>query len=201
MNIRKSIPVLLILTLLTSCGKTIRLADKDFRWIPYKGNETLVFSTNTGDTDTLFLLGTERQTVPSDPLDVFPTELEHFTIAARHSDPAPPSGNHRYLESIFLELSASEYKSPYLTLHHTGKDAWFYGGQFMELKELDTIKLVSLVTKLKTYQDIVLLYPESDEYADRSDFITKVYWSKSEGLIRYDKKDSVYWELTGKYSP
>jgi hypothetical protein len=187
--------------LLTSCGKTIRLADKDFRWIPYKGNETLVFSTNTDETDTLFLLRTERQTVPSDPLDVFPTELEHFTIAARHSDPAPPSGNHRYLESIFLELSASEYKSPYLTLQHTGKDAWFYGGQFMELKELDKIKLVSLVTKLKTYQDIVLLYPDSDEYADRSDFITKVYWSKSEGLIRYDKKDSVYWELTGKFIP
>ena len=186
---------------LTSCGKTIRLADEDFRWIPYKGTETLFFSSSKGDTDTIFLLGTDRQTVPSDPLDVFPTELEHYTIAARHSDPSPPDGNHRYLESIFLELSASEYKSPYLTLLHTGKDAWFYGGQFMELKDLDTLHLVSLVTKLKTYHDIVILYPESYEYLGRSDFITRIYWSKSEGIIRYDKKDSIYWELTRKYSP
>ncbi len=192
---------ILVLIVLTSCGKTIRLADKDFRWIPYNGSETLVFGSNTGDTDTIFFLGTSRQTVPSDPLDAFPTNLEHFTIAARHSDPSPPSGNHRYLESAFLELSASEYESPYLTLHHTGKDAWFYGGGFMELKDLDTIKFISLATKLKTYHDIVLLNPESNEYSDRSDFITKVYWSKSEGLIRYDKKEAVYWELIKKYSP
>ena len=196
-----SIISILVLIVLTSCGKTIRLAEKDFRWIPYKGNETLVFGSNTGDTDTIFFIGTSRQTAPSDPLDIFPTNLEHFTIAARHSDPSPPSGNHRYLESVFLELSASGYQSPYLTLHHTGKDAWFYGGGFMELKDLDTIKLISLATKLKTYNDIILLSPESNEYSDRSNFITKIYWSKSEGLIRYDKQDSVYWELTKKYSP
>jgi hypothetical protein len=188
-----------ILIVLTSCGKTIRLTAKDFRWVPYKGNETLVFGSNTGDTDTIFFLGTSRQKVPSDPLDFFPTNLEHFTVAARLSDPSPPSGNHRYLESVFLELSASE--SPYLTLHHAGKDAWFYGGGFMYLKDLDTIKFISLATKLKTYNDIILLNPESNEYSDRSNFITKVYWSKSEGLIRYDKQDSVYWELAKKYSP
>jgi hypothetical protein len=201
MTTTKFILTFLTFIFLTSCSKTIRLTDKDFRWIPYKGNETLVFNSNTGDADTIFLLGTDRQTSPSDPLDVSPTNLEHFTIGSRHSDPSPPSGNHRYLESIFLEVSASEEKSPYLTLDHTGKDAWFYGGGFMNLKDLDTIKFVSLSTKLKTYNDIILLSPESNEYSDRSNFITKVYWSKSEGLIRYDKKDSVYWELTKKYSP
>lgn len=201
MNTLKFIVAFLTISLLTSCGKTIRLADKDFRWIPYKGTETLVFNSNAGDADTIFLLGTDRQTVPSDPLDAFPTNLEHFTIASRHSDPSPPSGNHRYLENEFLTLSASESKSPYLTLHHAAKDAWFYGGGFMELKDLDTIKFISLTTKRKTYNDIVLLNPESSEYADRSNFIVKVYWSKSEGLIRYDKQDSIYWELTKKYSP
>lgn len=201
MNTPKIILTFLISIFLISCGKTIRLTDKDFRWIPYKGNETLVFNSNVGDADTIFLLGTDRQTSPSDPLDAFPTNLDHFTIASRHSDPSPPSGNHRYLESIFLEVSASKEKSPYLTLHHAGKDAWFYGGGFMELKDLDTIKFISLLTKQKPYNDIILLNPESNEYSDRSNFITKVYWSKSEGLIRYDKKDSVYWELTKKYSP
>ena len=201
MNIPKFIISTLTILFLTSCGKTIRLADKDFRWIPYKGTETLVFNSNTGETDTIFLLGTGRHTSPSDPLDIFPTNLEHFTIASKHSDPSPPSGNHRYLEGIFLEVSASEHKSPYLTLHHTAKDAWFYGGQFMTLKDLDTMTHTSITTNRKTYDDIIILRPESDEYFDRRNFVTKIYWSKSEGLIRYDKKDSVYWELTQKYSP
>lgn len=193
--------VILALTILSSCGKTIRLTDKDFKWIPYKGNEILVFNSNTGDTDTIFLLGTSLEKVPSDPLDGFPTKLEHFTIAARSSDPSPPSVHQRYLENEFLQLSASEEVSSYLTLHLVGKDAWFYGGEFMKLKDLDTINPISLTTKLRAYNDIILLYPESNEYADRSSFIKKVYWSKSEGLIRYDKQDSVYWELGKKYSP
>lgn len=201
MTTPKSIVTFLTIVFLTSCGKTIRLDDKDFRWIPYNGTETLVFNSNTGDTDTVFLLGTTKGTSPSDPLDIFPTNLEHFSILSRHSDPSPPSGNHRYLEGAFLQLSAAEDKYPYLTLHHTAKDAWFYGGQFMDLKDLDTITLTSLTTNLKTYNDVIILKPESNEYSDRSDFITEVYWSKSEGLIRYDKKDGVYWELTKKYSP
>ena len=192
---------ILAIIALTSCGKTVRLTDKDFRWIPYKGNETLVFSSNTGDADTIFLIGTDRGISPSDPLDPFPTNLEHFTIAARHTDPNPPDGNHRYLESIFLELSASRDGLPYLTLHHTAKNAVFYGSGFTDLKGLDTIKFILLQTKFKTYNDIILLSPESNQYSDRSDFITKVYWSKSEGLIRYVKKNNVYWELTKKYSP
>ena len=58
-----------------------------------------------------------------------------------------------------------------------------------------------LQTKLKIYHDIIVVIPDSDKYIDRSNYLTKVYWSKSEGLIRYDKKDNVYWELTKKYSP
>jgi len=185
MTTLKFIVIFLTFIFVTSCDRTIRLAKKDFRWVPYKGNETLVFNSNTGETDTIFLIGTDRQTSPNDPLAIFPTNLEHYTIAARHSDPTPPSGNHRYLENIFLEVSASKQKSAYLTLQHAGKDAWFYGGSFMDLKDLDTIKFISLSTNLKTYNDIIILNPESNKYFDRSNFITKVYWSKSEGLIRF----------------
>ncbi len=186
---------------MASCGKTIRLAEKDFKWIPYNGHETIVFYSNAGETDTIFLLGADRQSIPSDPLDVFPTNLDHFSIGMRHSDPSPPSGNHRYLESEFLELSVGEDKEPYLSIHFAAKDSRFYGGSFLDLIDLDTIKQVTLDTKTKRYTDIIILTPESNEYSDRSDFLTKLYWSKSEGLIRYDKQDSVYWELTRKYSP
>lgn len=201
MTTPKSIIAILIFFLLISCGRTIKLADKDFRWIPYKGNEILVFNSNTGDTDTIFLLGTSRQASPSDPLAVFPTNLEHFTITSRRSDPSPPDGNHRYLESNFVEIFKGKEGESFLSIDLTAKDAWFYGGKFLALRDLDIIKPVTFRTKSKQYNDIIILAPESNEYSDRSNFLTKVYWSKSEGLIRFDKKDSVYWELTTKYDP
>src|SRR5436190_8074493 len=90
----------IILLLLTSCSKTIKLSEDDFKWIPYKGNETLVFNSSTGDADTIFLVGTDQHSNPSDPLDVFPTKLEHFTILAKYSDPS--SSHQRYLKGEFL---------------------------------------------------------------------------------------------------
>lgn len=184
---------------MTSCGKTIKLAEKDLHWIPYKGNETLVFNSNAGESDTIFLTGSGRSTYASDPLDFFPTKLESFGINSKRSDPSPPDGQQRYLESGFVEISTSEDNTTYMTIDLTAKDAWFYGGRFMLLKDLDTVSFISLPTKLKTYEDILVWEPESNEYFDRSNFITKVYWSKSEGLVRFDKKDSVYWELAKKY--
>jgi hypothetical protein len=34
-------------------------------------------------------------------------------------------------------------------------------------------------------------------FYQRSNYITKVYWSKSQGIVRFDKKDN-YWELIEK---
>jgi len=200
MNKLKFTQYLIIILLLTSCGKSIKLSEDDLKWIPYKGNETLIFNSSTGDADTIFLTGTDQRFNPSDPLDVFPTKLEHFTILAKYSDPNPPSGKQRYLEGEFLDLFASKDKLSYLSLNHMGKDARFYGGEFMDLMDLSIVKLTSLTTQLKTYNDIILLTPKSNEYSDRSNFIVTEYWSKSEGLIRYDKKDGEYWELVRRYA-
>jgi hypothetical protein len=192
---------ILTFSVLVSCNKTINLTDKDVRWIPYKGNETLVFNSNTGEVDTIFLLGTKRETVPNDPLAISPINLDYISIASRRSDPNPPSGNQRYLEGTFLELTVGVDRRPYLAIDLTAKDAWFYGGRFLYLQNLDQIKPITLQTKNKIYKDIVILTPESSEYSERSNFLTKVYWSKSDGLVRFDKKDSIYWELTNKYGP
>ena len=199
MNTPKLVIAILLPCFLSSCNKTIKLSDKDFKWIPYKGNETLVFNSNTGNSDTIFLLRTNRQTNPSDPLAFFPTNLERFTIISKRSDPSPPDGKHRYLENTFMELFKGTQNQSFLTIDLTAKDSWFYGGSFLELSNLDTMKQITLKTRIKEYNDIIILTPNSNTYSERTNFLTKVYWSKSNGLIRFDKKDSTFWELTNKY--
>jgi hypothetical protein len=42
-----------------------------------------------------------------------------------------------------------------------------------------------------------MINPEdySGNFYARDDYITKIYWSKSRGVVRYDKKNKTYWEL------
>src|SRR5687768_10564754 len=66
----KIVTYFLLISLICSCGKTIKLKQEDYRWIPYKGNETLVFISTTGESDTIFLTRTGSAMVESDPLDL-----------------------------------------------------------------------------------------------------------------------------------
>ena len=62
------------------------------------------------------------------------------------------------------------------------------------------MKFITLQTNLKLYKDIIIIEPDTTNliFSDRSHFVTKLYWSRSEGLIRFDKKNNVYWELVKK---
>jgi hypothetical protein len=199
LTIQKIFGTGLTILILISCNPTYKLSDYDLSWMPYKGNETLVFSSNSGLVDTIFLIGSMRHIYSRDRLlDPFPPKFERLAVSCKHTDP----NYDRYLEGIFVELSASSAKdSANLTIDLTAKNSWFYGGRLLKLKYLDSFKKMTLKTKTKTYSDIIILKPESDEYSDRSNFVKQVYWSKSEGVIRFDKKDSVYWELIKKYGP
>ena len=181
----------------TSCGPTFKLSESDLAWMPYKGNETLVFNSNTGGVDTIFLIGVHRRISSRDWLfDPFPPKFEHFEVLNRYTDPY----NDRYLEGSFFHLVASREKNnPYFNLHLAAKNSRFYGFMGVPLEKLERLNEAALQIKSKTYTDVIILKSESNEFSDRSDFVTKVYWSKSEGLIRFDKKDSVYWELSKKY--
>ena len=56
MTILKLFIALLTISFLTSCRGTFRLSEEEHDWMPYKGTETLVFASNTGDMDTIFFL-------------------------------------------------------------------------------------------------------------------------------------------------
>jgi hypothetical protein len=52
-----------------------------------------------------------------------------------------------------------------------------------------------------TFNDVYII--EGEDFLgtlyQRSNFVSRIYWSKSHGLIRYDKKDGKYWELAEIY--
>src|SRR5207249_5142453 len=110
MNTPKFVIALLIFSFLTSCHNTYRLSENDYGWMPYKGNETLVFSSNTGDTDTIFFLKKDTLIAYPEAQSLNGKTYEVVSIFCRHSDASPPDGNHRYLENVFVELEKSKDK-------------------------------------------------------------------------------------------
>jgi hypothetical protein len=193
---------LLTLFYLTSCRSTYRLSDTDYSWMPYKGNETLVFSSNTGETDTIFFLKKDTAIAYPEAQALNGRTYEVVSIFCRHSDAYPPDGKHRHLDNDFVQLGKSKDKKARLNFFLSAKDAKFYRLTGIRIDSLAKQPPTSLVTKTKTYKDVYVI--ESEDWLNfkqRSSYVTKLYWSKSHGLIRYDKQDGIFWELTNKYSP
>ncbi len=170
--------------------------------MPYKGNEMLVFSSNTGSTDTIFLLKKDTILAYPEAQSLNGVIYETVSIFCKHSDANMPDGEHRYLENTFFDLEKAKDNHAELVISLSAKNAEFYRLNSIKIDSLNKLKPVTLQTSNGQYNDVYVINGEDylGNLNQRSNFITKLYWSKSEGLVRYDKQDSVYWELTKKYS-
>lgn len=188
-----------ICLVLFSCGPTHRIPEAAYAYLPYAGNEILVFESNLGEADTMFLTGTDRRINPTDPLDFFPTRVEHFTVGVQFTDPSPPGGMQRYLRGTFVELSMSADDAPWLDIDFKAKDAVFYGASRLALHDFDQLPVISLPLGDSLLHDIVVFEDHRKEYYERSNHVERLYWSKREGLVRYDKKGQETWVLKRKF--
>lgn len=197
MNMKEYSAIIIFFSLIwASCSKTYKLTAEDYSWMPYNGNEILVFESNRKKADTIFLLRKDTLfAYPSPTLRT--TKQEMVSIFCKHKDP----NYNRYLESYVLEIRKINKRSSEFNVLLKAEDAAFYRITPIIIQGLNHYTPSILKTKFKEYIDVYELYPENylGNLNQRSNYVTKLYWSKSEGLIRYDKKDGVYWELVKKY--
>ena len=191
----------LAISLLASCqNREYKLSESDYSWMPYKGNETLVFISNTGDKDTIFILQKDTLIAYPDPQSFNGIAYEAVVTSCRHSDPSLQDGEERHLENRFFSIKKSRDGNARLHFELAAKDAWFYKLGGSRLDSINKLTPGRLRTQDTTYNDIYII--ESVDWSNfklRSNYISRIYWSKSQGLVRYDKQDSVYWELSKKY--
>ena len=178
------------ISFLMSCGQTNRLSEEDYKWMPYKGNETLVFKSNTGDTDTVFLLKKDTLLAYPEAQSLNGIKYEVVSIFCKHSDPYMPGGKHRYLKNKFFKVEKAEDNRAEINIFLSAKDANFYRLSPIKADSLGKAKPSTLQTQYGRYNDVYIINAEDylGNFQLRSNFITKVYWSKSNGLIRYDSK-------------
>jgi len=188
-----------------SCGsKTYKLSDSDFDWVPYKGKDTLVFTSNTGDTDTLFLRNGKRyMDYKVDPLSMTPSDsTENFDISYKYNyfDTIQKINNFGVFPLIIMKRTKEGATNIGFSI--TRNKAYFDGMKFFEIEHLKNLKLVTIEANLKKYDDVFIIVPDTSSLknSNRNDYVLKMYWSKSQGLIRFDKNNNIYYTLTKKYS-
>lgn len=182
---------------LISCGRVSRLSENDYKWMPYKGNETLVFKSNTGESDTIFFIRKDTLWGYPDPA-LSTSRYEEVAIFCKHHS----SNKLEYGRSYyFFKIQKAKDNRAELVFDLSTDGAVFYRLRTVKIDSLRKENHMTLQTSDGKYDDVYVIYP--DDYArdfyHRSNYVTKLYWSKSNGLIRYDKKDTIYWELEKKY--
>jgi hypothetical protein len=189
----------LIVATTVSCSKHYRLKKDDQKYIPYKGNEILVFHSDKNREDTIFLTGVGNGSGCAGSQALFPNKCEGISINCTRTDP----NYDRYLEGQqLLEVKATQSGETHISFDITLKGSWFYNMGSYSLSEFDKIPNSELTIDNKTYKD-VKIFEASDyakQYEDRDNYAERFYWSLSQGFLVLDRRDEK-WRLIKKYGP
>lgn len=195
---KQLVPILFSFILLVSCGRTNMLSKEDYSWMPYTGDETLVFRANTGELDTIYLLKKDTMLAYPEAQSISGIKYEVVAVFCNHygRNKQNPGGSY-YL----LQVQKAKDNHAEMVFHLSVDSAELYRLSPIKIDSLRKENPITFQTSGKEYDDVYVIYPDdyAKDFYNRDDYVTKLYWSKSYGLIRFDRKDSVYWELEKRW--
>ena len=189
MDIRLKIVFSIVALSLLSCSVQ-KIPKEDIAFNPYKSGNVLIFKSNLGAYDTIFITDVKTIILPGRPMAVFPRKSELLMVIAKRSNPSF-SG---YIENSIIEIDTYNIYFDFFA-----KNAKFYGGSFNERDEIERLPEQTLSVNGQSYHDVVILESKENEYSERENFIDKIFWSKSKGFIKYNLRNGVIWELEKQY--
>jgi hypothetical protein len=182
-----------------SCTGNYKLKKNELKYIPYKGNEILVFRSSKNRMDTIFLKGMSIFNGCGDPLSLFPDKCEGIGLNCTRTDP----NYDRYLEGKRLvEMVATSRRETHISFDIVLKGSWFYSLGSYSLAQFENMPNSELTIGSKTYNDVKVF--EASEYAkqyeNRNNYAERFYWSTGDGFLGLDRKDEK-WRLFEKVLP
>ena len=182
---------LLLLTVLvihSSCKRVYTIPKESLKLIPYNSGDKLIFQSNEGTSDTLYVVDVNNFIGPNDPLGVNADEEETYEILVKKDTP-------NVFVNKLMSLTSTEKRGVIFEIGLTTKESKFYGESIFSVNELEKKETLTQKINGYLYEDLWLFEATNREYEDRDDFVEKIYWSKSRGLVRYDMSRNRFWVL------
>jgi len=199
---KKNVSILvyyILLTTFASCSSHFKLKKEDIKYIPYKGNEVLVFQSDQNRMDTIFLKGMSDFNGCGDPLAISPDKCDGISLNCTRTDP----NYDRYLEGQHLvEIVATRNGATHISFDIGLRGSWFYNMDSYSLSEFENMSNSELTIVNKIYKDVKIF--EASAYAkqfeERDNYAERFYWSLSQGFLGLDRRNEK-WRLIKKYVP
>lgn len=189
MNMAKNIAIATILVLLASCNENrTYLTEEEKGWNPYEKGQTLVFESREGILDSVFIEDV-KYTFP-DGLGVV-DKFEILKVPAHKTFPYELGNPEMYLFTIHARTEKEGGRLQFgLSLKHSR----FYSGYFDLEDDIKRIPETPISVPYGSFDDVIIVRDQRN-HSDISNAIKSLYWSKSQGYVRYDKYNGDIWEL------
>lgn len=176
--------IIFILLVIYIWPKTHKIPKRILKeYVCYHPKEVLVYTSNEGEHDTIFITGSDSYISGRDPLAIIQDKYEFFKVDGG------------LLSFYFHERRRVRFVTNF-QIYNT---ATFYGAGGFYIEELEEMPFHKVMIQDRIYDDVWIFEATDREYEDRDDFIEKLYWSKSYGAIKFEMKNNVIWILSNRY--
>ncbi|MFN8358559.1 MAG: hypothetical protein U0264_01470 [Candidatus Kapaibacterium sp.] len=181
--------VVLGIVIFSGCYKRYRLDNYDIAFNPYKYGDTLLFKSNEIYKDTMIVVSIDRHVLKDRYTLLFGDSWEMLCVNTKR-----PDNEGMWGDILDLRVERNGAKTIWMQFHVD--DANWYG--FQNADEDSVARILRLPKQLFkrgsiSLNDVCEIVSTDTEYRDREDFIDKLYWSKSQGLVGFDKLNGEKW--------
>ncbi|MGB6083915.1 hypothetical protein [Moheibacter sp.] len=184
---------ILSLSMFISC-KVHKISDESKEWQPYKKKDILIFKSSKGEFDTIWIKKVSFETAVNDNLSFNPNRFQTLSVTGEISLQRPyPLQRGLPIRRTFINMLSIYANDPdYLSLDFTKRlDTLRYSPTRVSIDELSKLEVESPRFKHNSFE----IKSESSPVNPNLIYLTKYWWSKEYGYVRYEFSNGYYWEL------
>jgi hypothetical protein len=156
--------------------------------LPYKKDQVVIFKSKQGEVDSIKIDSLFKMEGDINMYNPFANKYEEIEVSVHHSKDTYPIN--------FIQLTKSRDKHARLQIQFLPGNSWFYSMNGDRIDSLIKLKGKKIKIGVNTFNDVCFLYPQDIfNRTSENNFVTKVYFSKKYGIIKFDRQDGNYWEL------
>jgi hypothetical protein len=169
----------------TSCVTKYKIQENEFKFIPYKGNEILVFESNEKEVDTIGLKTFEGwYRTQKVPYRIFHNKYEKYGIELTHNASKITDS----IPGFIIEISAFDWKGLRIDLRTKSTNFNYINQTRHTVSEFDSIPSIEMKVNELIYNDVKIILGEKPKN-ETENHIIQFYWSKKYGLLGWDNKN------------
>ena len=169
-----------------------KLQNDYLEYIPYSGNEILIFQSDLNRMDTIFLTGINEYDISGKTLRTYQAISVNYVRTTLDY-------NRYFSQNQLIKIMATKKGESRISFYEALKEASFCNIGSYGLSDFENMPDSELTIGDKTYKDVKVFEADEDAkyYESRDNYVERFYWSFSEGFLGLDKKDEK-WRLIKK---